>query len=494
MKRYNTIIFYLILVLPGCAVYRPYSETTLAPGDAACLRWLYKTEATLDEYGVTDSGTERIPSFPHLRINRFLASLRDLVLSEASYAQWLELMRQLDFKSKRMEAANLPPPAVRSLTSGMPMNRTFDQALRECGKRLNALSLSSAEHKKFTLERAVVPDAYQDWKRIAGAYPLLQYAASLAIGRLHSKLAADFRTPPTLLPLQGRPIRYVPTQQPFLENRDVAAMLFKASRNAMAIPMLRESQLQKLIQQFAPVWEIDTRNDTDRIGSVMLSNVGQPKIDINRPVVYVSHAYTRFHGKILLQLIYQVWLPAREKTGMLDLYGGELDSVIWRVTLSPEGKPLAYDSIHGCGCYYMLFPNDGYKAIQPKDGAERVLSPKQIKTLAPGQRLLLRLQTRTHYLRQVAPWDDNSENLMSNYKIENADRLRNLPMPDGSRRSLFGEDGIIDASRRTERFLLWPFGVASPGAMRQWGTHAIAFTGKRHFDDPFLLEKLLEKQ
>jgi len=54
-------------------------------------------------------------------------------------------------------------------------------------------------------------------------------------------------------------------------------------------------------------------------------------------------------------LIYQIWLPAREKTGLLDLYGGPLDSVIWRVTLSPEGTPIAFDSIHGYGCYY-LFP------------------------------------------------------------------------------------------------------------------------------------------
>jgi hypothetical protein len=27
--------------------------------------------------------------------------------------------------------------------------------------------------------------------------------------------------------------------------------------------------------------------------------------------------------------------------------------------------------------------------------------------------------------------------------------------------------------------------------MRQWGVQAIAFTGRRHFDDPFLLENLI---
>jgi hypothetical protein len=32
-------------------------------------------------------------------------------------------------------------------------------------------------------------------------------------------------------------------------------------------------------------------------------------------------------------------------------------------------------------------------------------------------------------------------------------------------------------------------GIPNPGAMRQWGTHATAFVGRRHFDDPFLIDR-----
>jgi hypothetical protein len=32
-------------------------------------------------------------------------------------------------------------------------------------------------------------------------------------------------------------------------------------------------------------------------------------------------------------------------------------------------------------------------------------------------------------------------------------------------------------------------GIASAGAMRQWGRHATAFVGRRHFDDADLFEK-----
>jgi hypothetical protein len=253
-------------------------------------------------------------------------------------------------------------------------------------------------------------------------------------------------------------------------------------------------QLQQLLAHFAPVWEIDTRNDTDKIGAVGLDSDKQPRIDINQATTYISHGYARWHGRVVLQLIYQIWLPAREKTSMLDLYGGPLDSLIWRVTLDPEGVPIAFDSIHGCGCYYLLFPSQGYRAVPPKDGAEPVLSPKSIPTISPDRHLLLRLQSRTHYLQQVSFVDDTSELATRSYIFDDLEQLRSLPMPNGSKQSLYDQGGIIDASERAERFLLWPYGIASPGAMRQWGAHAIAFIGRRHFDDPFLLDNLLDKK
>jgi len=67
-----------------------------------------------------------------------------------------------------------------------------------------------------------------------------------------------------------------------------------------------------------------------------------------------------------------------------------------------EGAPIAFDSIHACGCYYLLFPGQGYRAIAPEDDAEPVLSPMPIPEIPAGKRLLLRFATRTHYLRQFA--------------------------------------------------------------------------------------------
>lgn len=492
--RYTTIACCLAVVIQGCTTLRPYPEPSLSSEESICLHWLEDIEASLERHDIHDPEALRINGFPQLRVNRFLASMSDSTTSQDAFAEWLEELRLLDSTRKNLALANLPASARQQLVTKIPVRGSFDQALEHCGKRLNTFSLNNAKHKRILVEQAQVPDAYQSWKRIVGLYPLAKYAAAIGIERLHRELDANFKVPLKKLSQVGRLIRYKPPNRKPISAERITEILMAAYDNPLGIPRLTSLQLQQLLAHFAPMWEIDTRNDTDKIGAVSLDNDNQPQIDTNQPTVYVTHQYTRWHGKVLLQLVYQIWLPAREKTGMLDLYGGSLDSVIWRVTLSPEGKPIAFDNIHGCGCYYLLFPAPGYRAIPPKDGAEPVLSPKAIATVLPGQRLLLRLQSLAHYLQQVQPVEDTAETATLNYVFQDLGQLRSLQLPNGSKQSLYGEDGLVDASARAERFLLWPYGIASPGAMRQWGAHAIAFIGRRHFDDPFLLEDLMDKE
>ena len=495
--RYHVITCCLVGVIQGCATWVPYPLSSLSNEDATCVRWLENIEESLEKYGIHDAETVRIDGFHQLRVNRFLASMSDKATSQDAFAEWLEEMRMLDAAGKELAFANLPTSERQQLTTTNPKAKSFEQALEHCGKRLNRLSLNSVEHKLILLEKAHVPDAYQNWKRVVGLYPLARYAAAFGIDRLHRELAASFKVPLEKLPQEGQLIRYDPPNSKHLTAGYVAGILRKPYANPfnpLRIPQLTSLQLRQLLAHFAPVWEIDTRNDTDKVGAVGLEGENQPKIDINQPTVYVAHRYARWKGKVLLQLIYQIWLPARAKTGLLDLYGGPLDSVIWRVTLNPEGTPIAFDSVHGCGCYYLLFPGQGYRAISPKDGAEPVLNPKRIAAIPSGQRLLLRLQSRTHYLQQISLVDDSAEIAKHRYVFQDLDQLRSLPLPNGKKQSLYAEDGLIAASARTERLLLWPYGIASPGAMRQWGAHAIAFIGRRHFDDPFLLELLLGEE
>ncbi|MEC4749039.1 hypothetical protein [Methylomicrobium sp. Wu6] len=488
----SQIAVVLLPVMFGFGCTQPAMRVEpLAPEENACLIWYQKLDKRLSDYELIDPSTAKITGVPFLRANRFLATFRTQSLTDTAYAEWLERMRQLDASLRINETANLPPAAVNDVLGEAPLPGSLDRVLQQCGSRLVKATLRQPEFAPLFRQQIQIPDAYRSWQRIAGAYWLTQFPAKLALKILHKKLAESFTQQLDDLPVQGRLIRYAPAETRQLTANEITAMLRAAYQNPLGIPVLSGEELGRLFNHYAPIWEIDTRNDTDKIGEAVLNDYGEPRIDTRRPVVYQNYAYTRRQGRILLQLIYQIWLPARQKSGLTDLYGGKLDSVIWRITLSPEGAPIAYDSIHACGCYYLLFPGRHYRSISPTDGAEAVLSPKHIDDIKPGQRLLLRFESRTHYLLQTAISAQPGKTPSIRYQTRAYDALLSLPLPDGTRRSLFGPDGIIASSARSECFLLWPFGVPSPGAMRQWGVHAIALTGKRYFDDPYLFEHLL---
>jgi hypothetical protein len=73
------------------------------------------------------------------------------------------------------------------------------------------------------------------------------------------------------------------------------------------------------------------------------------------------------------------------------------------------------------------------------------------------------------------------------YQLDDDRRPTTLPRASGGTRSAYGSDGLMPGTERGERYFLWPMGVESAGQMRQWGHHATAFVGRRHFDDPNLL-------
>jgi hypothetical protein len=115
-----------------------------------------------------------------------------------------------------------------------------------------------------------------------------------------------------------------------------------------------------------------------------------------------------------------------------------------------------------------------------------------------GSRVRVRVAADTHYVSGIdfvtnreapyhAPLTSNAT-----YRLADEHDLRSLPIQNGGRRSLYGQDGLVAGTERTERWLFWPMGIESAGAMRQWGRHATAFVGRRHFDDHDLVERRFE--
>jgi hypothetical protein len=110
--------------------------------------------------------------------------------------------------------------------------------------------------------------------------------------------------------------------------------------------------------------------------------------------------------------------------------------------------------------------------------------------------VVLRLSSRSHYLQRVSVVDAPA-GAATAYRLRDEDELRSLTVTRADAtgrlsRSAYDADGMIPGTERLERFFFWPMGIASAGQMRQWGRHATAFVGRRHFDDPALLDRYFD--
>ncbi|MFZ2824604.1 hypothetical protein, partial [Hydrogenophaga sp.] len=262
------------------------------------------------------------------------------------------------------------------------------------------------------------------------------------------------------------------------------------------IPRPDEATAQRLLQAHAPVLEIETRGAFDRPGSLRWTQGPGPDVNTAEPVVYQRIAHTRHGDQTLMQLVYSVWFSERPPRSGLDLLAGRVDAVVLRLTLAVDGRVLVIDSIHGCGCYHLFVPTPSMALKPPPEaGTEWAFVPATLPAMAAGQRLRVRLSSSDHQVVGVQPDPGGLGGPDAvPYALADEDGLRSLPTPDGGRRSAFWSSGIMPGTERGERALFWPMGIASPGAMRQWGRHPTAFVGRRHFDDARLLEQRFERR
>ena len=426
-----------------------------------CRNWLTMQQSALDERGIVDAGSVRLAGYPHLRANRWLAFLHDQAVGEAAQRLWLEMAADEALRGWHAELSRLYG------------HQQWRDQLESCIHTLTGLT------GFYGVPQPAVPDSYVGWQRVVGVYPLSSLIASPGIKRYHHDMSERFKRPARL------PIRhYLP--EPFRGNLPVPSEL---APNSFDLPLPRGATRDALLSHYAPVLSIADPKDINQPGSVFLDN-GQPGVDISEPAVYQWLSWTRYRGHKLLQLNYQFWFSRRPADGLLNLYGGELDSLIWRVTLKPDGNVLYYDSIHGCGCYHKVFTVA--RGLNPGQlGTDQpVFYPRPVANAA-RERVSLLLEPDSHYLVRVTPFEAQGE--QHYYRQFDADRLRALADRQGGYGSLFDQRGLVPASKRRERFLLWPLGIPSAGAMRQPGQHATAFIGRRHFDDPTLPEDLFGK-
>jgi hypothetical protein len=138
----------------------------------------------------------------------------------------------------------------------------------------------------------------------------------------------------------------------------------------------------------------------------------------------------------------------------------------------------------------MFFPTALVKSLPAPPGREEwAFVPAVLPALHAAQRVVVRVASRTHYVTGIRA--DSADGGIA-YRLVDDNDLRALPAGEQVTRSAFGPDGIVPGTERGERFLFWPMGIDNAGAMRQWGIHATAFIGRRHFDDADLIERRFE--
>jgi len=474
------------MVLAGCASM-PQSFRSVHLTEQGTLGQCAVFFASLDQQTaaakVRDAGSFRIPGYPYLRVNRFLASFRKEARDGPKFDAWLQQMQRLDQRARFIEIAN------QSVTGADTVKRkanrmALQQRIVSCGDVLKKTDFELPDSREALRQNIVAPDDYIPLRRLLGLYPVSSFFVSRGINTWHKEARSQYSIQ---MPENWKVLSYH-SQPPKSVVTKPAKPDFRTSVDALGIPFYSKLAKFSLFQTYAPIWQIQTHGPYDRPGKLIWKSAGLPGVDSRKPLVYTKLSYTRFEGQILTQLNYVIWFSSRPLNNDWDIYGGVLDGVTFRITLDPEGIPLAYESMHNCGCFYRVYPGSHLAMradFKPPEMPLVLASPVIDWKKA---RVAVALSTGKHYVQHLyssVRSDDHGR------AYEFADYSTLLSLQDGDRRrSLFGEDGIVPASVRLERFLLWPTGVYSPGAMRQFGRHAIAFVGERHFDDPFLLQKM----
>ena len=457
---------------------------------ARCARAYAALDAAVDAAGVRDAQAARIPGAPSLRVTRFHASFGTSLNDPLAFAQWRSLLEEEDRTARLVEIANLPQTPTRSVRAALDaegFGTLPPQAFVEgCGRTLADVATATAALRADLVARARVPDDYEDTSRALGLYPLTRIGFAAGV-RLYEQSVRDaFASTPAAIPPSV--IVYAPAAAPPTAPAEAAAILAQSRTNPLAIPHPSDGDLDRLLTMHAPTFVVDTQGTYDRIGRPVLGADGLATTT-PVPVVFARAAHTHFAGRVRLQLVYTIWVPERPAVGPGDILAGRLDGVMWRVTLDDDGAPLVFDSIHPCGCYHLFVPTARVVAKPPQPTLdEQALVPATLPALAAGAVVTVFVESGTHYVRAVRV-GERPVAAPIRYRLARDDALRSLAQPGGGTRSLYGPDGIIAGTGRAEAALFWPLGIRDAGAMRQWGRHATAFVGRRHFDEAFLLDR-----
>jgi hypothetical protein len=424
----------LIVVSAGLAAFSP--TEAWRKGDTTVERCGAEFEAidmSVRTAGVQDAEYARIEGFPYFRISRFLSDFEFSKLKPAERTEWIDLLVAADQAARTIEIGNLPATQRGMLYARL--GRDPLQVLSDCADTLRKFDHEHVEAHEALPKRAEVgvsdqvPGRTDDWtdQELAALTAPKQDMAS-------GPLTTAFE------PVAGAPIL-----------ASAAKVLIERSRTEqLAIPQPDEEVEERLVAGFAPVFIVTGPPDDAMV--IPSWEEGKPEGEEYQAAAYTRLSHVKWKGRILLQVNYFVFFN-----------DDPLDGLIWRVTVAPDGHPLAYDAVRTDGSDYLL--------VVPGKGLQASGRFARLTDTPDGERLAVTIDGKTRKVTHVGAWDGTTRGA---YVLEDYNRLRRLYFHAGETRSLFGPEGVLNEDK--------------PGSPRQWGHHRLA-TGT-YFDAPDILDRL----
>lgn len=435
-----------------------------------CISLADEFRQSVESERVINASAPAVKALPMFHSNRFLDLLAQEPATQLQTREWLSESATLGTAIRASENQNLERP--------WPDSRLA--LIDNCAIRFATADDHIDARQQVLQQLPLISDHYDAFPQLLGFNWLLRPIFKSRIEKLHVEERRWFEQTNSF----NESISYKPKEMIDQADSGLEEWFSHAyDASPLKMPKLNDARLSKLFALHSPRLTIELEDANDLIGQPAWHN-GGITVNPDSPTVYTLPSFTRFGTSNLLQLNYVVWFSERKPTTWLDLFAGKIDSLIWRVTLDEKGKVLLYDSIHSCGCYHKYFiASDELEPRKPALSEEPAIIFK-LANINSESGVHIRLTANEHYVVGV---NDGELSSAKPYLLADYGELSNLSNR-GRSKSMFSASGIITDSKRLERFTLWPTGIRSVGAMRQWGSHAIGFVEQQQFDDATLLD------
>ena len=215
-----------------------------------------------------------------------------------------------------------------------------------------------------------------------------------------------------------------------------------------------------LVQRFAPVFVIEHAEESfNKIGTPAAEHTKRGKervlVDPSHASVYTEVETFSTERDQYTNLIYRIHFEKNPFTLVpLNVGAGENVGFIAVITLNSQEEPVWLTTVQSCGCYHAIIPSDYLPESAYPDGwnsegldvyGEHLPGVLKLKALADNDpRIAITIRGGSHRCKEVSvePLADITANVHAvEADAAPVERLKHLPLPDGSETSFYHEKG-----------------------------------------------------